>query len=314
MPRQDYIKKMHPKTSKINSPHAETMYPTYWATKKIISTVIVSLSTVLTIACSPVKTLNAFIPSDGFSLTQNINYGQLPRQKLDIYQPKQLAEKRPVVLFYYGGSWDSGNKEDYKFAAEALTSKGIITVIPDYRVYPEVAFPAFMEDPAKVARWVKDNINEFGGDPNRIFLVGHSAGAHIAVMLSLNEQYLAVENLKLTDFSGTIGSAGPYDFLPVKTNRLKEIFGPEQDRWKSQPIEFVQGNNQPMLLLVGLKDDTVWSRNTFNLAAKIINKGGAVQVVEFPALGHIDMVAKLAKPFRGDEMLIKSMVEFINKH
>lgn len=171
-----------------------------------------------------------------------------------------------------------------------------------------------MEDPAKVARWVKDNINEFGGDPNRIFLVGHSAGAHIAVMLSLNEQYLAVENLKLTDFSGTIGSAGPYDFLPVKTNRLKEIFGPEQDRWKSQPIEFVKGNNQPMLLLVGLKDDTVWSRNTFNLAAKIKNKGGAVQVVEFPIFGHINMVAKLAKPFRGDEVLIKSMLAFIDSH
>lgn len=310
----DYIKNMHPKNYKIHSQQVEIIYPTYWATKKIISAVIVSISTILSIACSPVKTLNAFIPSDGYSLTQNINYGLLPRQKLDIYQPKQPIRKSPVVLFFYGGSWDSGNKEDYKFAAEALTSKGIVTVIPDYRVYPEVTFPAFMEDPAKIARWVKDNINEFGGDPNRIFLVGHSAGAHIAVMLSLNEQYLAAENLKLTDFSGTIGSAGPYDFLPVKTNRLKEIFGPEQDRWKSQPIEFVKGNNQPMLLLVGLKDDTVWSRNTFNLAAKIKNKGGAVQVVEFPIFGHIDMVAKLAKPFRGDEMLIKSMVEFINSH
>lgn len=100
MPRQDYIKKMHPKTSKINSPHVETMYPTYWATKKIISTVIVSISTILSIACSPVKTLNAFIPSDGYSLTQNINYGLLPRQKLDIYQPKQPTRKSPVVLFF----------------------------------------------------------------------------------------------------------------------------------------------------------------------------------------------------------------------
>ena len=305
----DYIKNMQYKYSQLQTIYPKSMHP-----KKILSTVIISLTTVLTIACSPIKTLNSFIPSDGYTLTQNIDYGQLPRQKLDIYQPRKYAEKRPVVLFYYGGSWDSGNKEDYKFVAEALTSKGIITVIPDYRVYPEVAFPEFMKDPAKVAKWVKDHINEFGGDPNKIFLVGHSAGAHIAVMLSLNEQYLAAENLKFTDFSGTIGSAGPYDFLPVKTNRLKEIFGPEQDRWKSQPIEFVKGNNQPMLLLVGLKDSTVWSKNTFNLAAKIKNKGGVVQVVEFPSFGHIDMIAKLAKPFRGDEILIKSIETFINNH
>jgi dipeptidyl aminopeptidase/acylaminoacyl peptidase len=133
-------------------------------------------------------------------------------------------------------------------------------------------------------------------------------------MLSLNKAYLGKEQLKPSDFRGTIGSAGPYDFLPLKSERLKEIFGPEDQRWKSQPIEFVTGNNPPMLLLVGLKDGTVGIHNTFNLAAKIKSKGGSVQVVEFPNYGHKDMVAKLAKPLRGNGDLLKPIVEFIRAH
>lgn len=286
--------------------------------KKIITSAAIGLATAVTVACSPLKTLNVLVPSSGYVMHTNLAYGDSPRQKLDIYTPKQAQnnaqQKPPVVLFYYGGSWDSGNKSDYKFAAEAFTSNGFVTVIPDYRVYPEVVFPGFMADPAKAAKWVKDHIQEFGGDPNRVFLAGHSAGAHIAVMLSLNDEYLAKENLKLTDFRGTIGLAGPYDFLPVKTDRLKVIFGPEDQRWKSQPIEYVTGKNQPMLLIVGLKDGTVWPRNTFNLAEKIKSKGGVVQVEQFADYGHIDMAAKLAKPLRGNGELLKPIVSFINSH
>ncbi|HYN55229.1 MAG TPA: alpha/beta hydrolase [Methylotenera sp.] len=286
--------------------------------KKLISSTAIGFATAVTVACSPIKTLNVIVPNNGFTLHADIAYGDSPRQKLDVYQPKQQIEnaqkKPPVVLFYYGGSWDSGDKDDYKFAAEAFASNGFVAVIPDYRVYPEVVFPGFMADPAKAAKWVKDHIQEFDGDPNRVFLAGHSAGAQIAVMLSLNYEYLAKENLKPTDFRGTIGLAGPYDFLPVKTDRLKKIFGPADQRWKSQPIEFVTGKNQPMLLLVGLKDGTVWPRNTFNLAAKIKAKGGPVQVVEFPNYGHSHMVSKLAKPLRGNGELLKPIVDFINSH
>jgi acetyl esterase/lipase len=289
--------------------------------KKLLSSAAIGLATAVTVACSPVKTLNALVPSNGYQLHTDLAYGELPRQKLDVYQPKQVLaenlavaenqEKPPVILFYYGGGWDSGDKVDYKFVAEAFTSNGFVVVIPDYRIYPEVVFPGFMADPAKAAKWVKAHIHEFGGDPNRVFLTGHSAGAHIAVMLSLNEEYLGKEQLKPSDFRGTIGLAGPYDFLPLKSARLKEIFGPEEQRWKSQPIEFVTGNNPPMLLLVGLKDGTVWTHNTFNLAAKIKSKAGSVQVVEFPSYGHVDMAAKLAKPLRGNGDLLKPIVEFI---
>lgn len=283
--------------------------------KQLLLSVTWSVTALFSVACSPIKTLNALIPENGYELRAGIAYGDLSRQKMDIYLPRGNAQiKRKVVLFFYGGSWDSGAREDYKFVAEALTSNGFIVVIPDYRVYPEVKFPGFMSDPAKAAAWVKVHAAEFGGDAEHIFLAGHSAGAHIAVMLSVNPEYLARENLKCTDFSGTIGLAGPYDFLPLRSQHLKDIFGPENERWKSQPIEFVTGQNPPILLLVGLKDNTVATYNTFNLATKIKSKAGPVEVVEFPTYGHIDMAAKLAKPLRGDGELLKPIVDFINMY
>ncbi len=285
------------------------------AVKKLLSMAMLGISATVGVACSPVKTLNALVPASGYQLQADIAYGSLSRQKLDIYRPKQaMYAQPPVVLFYYGGGWEGGDKADYKFVAEAFTSKGYVVVIPDYRVYPEVKFPAVMEDPATAAQWVKTHIAQYGGDHKQIFMAGHSAGAHLAVMMSVNPQYLAKAGARPSDFVGTIGLAGPYDFLPLKSARLKEIFGPEAQRWQSQPIEFVQGDNQPLLLLVGLKDGTVWKHNTFNLAAKVRAKGGPVEVVEYPSYGHIDMVAKLAKPLRGNGDLLKPIVAFIQKH
>ncbi|WP_020168648.1 MULTISPECIES: alpha/beta hydrolase [Methylotenera] len=270
-----------------------------------------------TSACSPIKLLNAVVPESTYQLHSAVAYGDLPRQKLDIYIPSQISPAnsttRKVVIFFYGGSWDSGNRGDYKFVGEALASQGFIVVIPDYRVYPEVLFPAFMADPALAARWVKDNIQQYQGDTQQVFLAGHSAGAHIAVMLGVNAEYLAKQFLKLSDFAGIIGLAGPYDFLPLKSERLKTIFGPSSEQWRSQPINFVDGKNPPMLLAVGTKDDTVWPRNTYNMAEKIKKNNGLVKVVTFEGYGHIDMAAKLAKPLRGDGELLKAVTDFI-KH
>lgn len=272
-------------------------------------------------ACSPIKMLNAIVPESTYQLESAIAYGDLPRQKLDIYMPNQIPNQqsqtqatRKVVIFFYGGSWDSGTRADYKFAAEALVSRGYIVVIPDYRVYPEVLFPAFMADPVNAAKWVKNNIHQYGGDVNKTFLAGHSAGAHIAVMMAINPEYLAKQSLKPADFAGVIGLAGPYDFLPLKSNRLKTIFGPESEQWKSQPINFVDGKNPPMLLAVGKKDGTVWPRNTYNLEKKIKENNGLVEIAEFESYGHIDMVAKLAKPLRGDGELLKAITAFIDAH
>lgn len=272
-----------------------------------------------TSACSPIKLLNAVVPVSTYQLHSAVAYGDLPRQKLDIYIPSQTSQAssntkdaaRKVVIFFYGGSWDSGNRGDYKFVGEALASQGFIVVIPDYRVYPDVLFPAFMADPALAARWVKDNMQQYQGDAQQIFLAGHSAGAHIAVMLGVNAEYLAKQSLQPNDFAGIIGLAGPYDFLPLNSERLKTIFGSESERLNSQPINFVDGKNPPMLLAVGTKDGTVWPRNTYNMAEKIKNHNGIVKVVTFEGYGHIDMAAKLAKPLRGNGELLKAVVDFI---
>lgn len=269
--------------------------------------------------CSPVNLLNGLVPTDGHTLTPNIAYGELARQKLDIYIPTNKTTSNnkklmPIVLFIYGGSWDSGEKKDYLFAAEAFTSKGYLTVIPDYRLFPEVKFPAFIDDAALASKWVKSHIAEYGGDPDQIFIVGHSAGAQIGLMLDLNTEYLARVNLKPDAFKGYIGLAGPYDFLPLKSQRLKDIFGPEELRWKSQPINYVTGKNQPTLLLVGLKDDIVWPKNTFNLAKAIEAKKGPVKVVKFPDYGHVDMVTNIAKPFRGNSTLLDEIILFMRNN
>ncbi len=277
----------------------------------------ITLMACLSSACSPIKVLNSLVPENSYELVSAIKYGANARQKLDIYLPKSAnksATFKKVIIFYYGGNWDSGERADYKFAAEALVSHGYIVVIPDYRVYPEVLFPGFMADPVSAAKWVKTNINKYNGDANKVFLAGHSAGAHIAVMMTINPEYLARAALKPNDFAGVIGLAGPYDFLPLTSDRLKIIFGAEAERWKSQPIHFVDGKNPPLYLAIGTKDNTVWPRNSINLAKKIKEKNGLVEVHEFAGYGHIDMVAKLAKPLRGNGKLLKSVITFIDQH
>ena len=290
--------------------------------KNNFSRYTIALLACLSSACSPIKVLNSLVPKNGYELISAVEYGANARQKLDIYLPKaadeftklESAPLKKVIIFYYGGNWDSGERADYKFAAEALVGQGYIVVIPDYRVYPEVLFPGFMADPVSAAKWVKTNIKKYNGDANKVFLAGHSAGAHIAVMMAINPEYLAEASLKPNDFAGVIGLAGPYDFLPLKSDRLKIIFGAEAEQWKSQPINFVDGKNPPLFLAIGMKDGTVWPRNTYNLAKKIKQKNGLVEVHEFASYGHVDMVTKLAKPLRGNAELLKSVINFIDQH
>lgn len=266
-------------------------------------------------ACKPATLLNAMIPTRQLQCFNNIAYGMSPRQRLDVYRPQSLsAQPLPVILFFYGGSWDSGSKADYLFVAEALVSRGYIVVIADYRLYPEVKFPALMQDPALAFSWVKQHIAEYSGNPDRVFLMGHSAGAQLAAMLALNAEYLAAVNLQPQQIAGMIGLAGPYDFLPLTSARLKAIFAPEASEWTSQPIRFVDGCNPPMLLLVGLRDKVVWPRNTFNLATSIQTHGGPVKVIDYVTYDHVDMVAKLAKPLRGQSTLLDDIVQWMQWH
>ena len=275
--------------------------------------------TCLLSACSLMETFNALVPRDGFRKTADIAYGgptvDLPRRKLDVYVPTAAtsAGKRPVVVFFYGGSWDSGSKGDYLFVAEALTSQGWIAVLPDYRLYPEVLFPDFLDDAALAMRWTRDNIEQYGGDRSRIFAMGHSAGAHIAAMLTYDPQFLGRAGASPKDIAGFIGLAGPYDFLPLKSERLKVIFGPEANRPRSQPINFVTGKEPPALLLHGDADTIVGPHNSANLAQRIRERGGKVKLLRYPNLDHRGIVVNLAAIFRQGKPELPAIADFIRE-
>jgi acetyl esterase/lipase len=253
-------------------------------------------------ACNPLPVLNLITPESSFRKTADLKYGNESRQQLDIYTPLTPEHDRlPVIMFLYGGSWSRGNKETYMFLAEYLARRGYIIVIPDYRVYPEVKFPAFVEDGAAALAWVQQNIAGYGGDPDAIFLMGHSAGAHIAAMLTLDERF--TQNAHAKAPKGTIGLAGPYDFLPLRSDNMKSIFGPPEQYDQSQPVNFVDGTEAPMLLLHGSTDAIVYPFNSENLQQKIQARGGCSKLVIYPELGHGRILVAFSQPLRRPEIL-----------
>ena len=192
-----------------------------------------------------------------------------------------------------------------------MTSKGFLVVIPDYRVYPDVLFPAFVEDAAHAFRWAKDHAGEFGGDPARVFVMGHSAGAHIAALLTYDQHFLNGVGLHERSIRGFIGLAGPYDFLPLTDERFKIIFGPEPGRAASQPINFVDGNEAPALLVYGGKDTVVAPRNIANMTRRIQEKGGKVTELLYPEMTHVTAVLDIAAPLRKDKDLLDRIAAFV---
>lgn len=235
--------------------------------------------------CSPASLLNTTVPREGYTRQTDIPYGPLPRQKLDLYTPTTPRADGKAVIFFYGGSWDSGAKGDYLFVAQALASRGITTIIPDYRLYPEVRFPTFLDDAALATRWADDRV----GLP-KLFVMGHSAGAHIALMLAANTPYLARAGVDRTKMAAVIGLSGPYDFLPLKSAKLIDIFG-GADRPEIEAITFATAPLPPALLLHGTADTTVYPRNSENLAAAWRRAGAPVELKLSPGVGHIDIVA-----------------------
>ena len=224
----------------------------------------------------------------------SIAYAGRARHTLDVCRPVR-AVAAPVVVFFYGGAWRSGNKDMYRYVAKALARRGYVAVVPDYRIYPEVCYPQFIEDAALAIRWVKDNIAHFGGDPEQLFLMGHSAGAHIAAMLVTDAHWLQQVALSPRDVSGLIGISGPYDFMPLRSPSLATIFG-GMDRPETQPIFHVTPGVPPALLLTGGKDPLVEPGNSIRFAARLRQAGNEAAVRIYPHIGHFFIVAALA-PF-----------------
>jgi len=254
--------------------------------------------------------LNATARHGGFDCRRSIGYGRGPRQTLDLYRPR-LAAAAPVAIFFYGGRWESGEKDLYFFLASALARRGVAVAVPNYRVYPEVRFPAFLEDAAQAVRFIIDNARDLGLDSRRVFLMGHSAGAHIAAMLRLDARWLGEMALDpRRDLAGMIGLAGPYDFLPFNDATLDAIFG-DGDLANTQPINFVGRNEPPVLLASGGADRTVSPSNTLGLAARIRAGGGAVTDIIYPRVGHLALIGAFAPPLRFLAPVLRDVVTYI---
>ena len=262
-------------------------------------------------ACSPLRALNVLVPERGFERTEGIAYGDDPRQRLDVYVPRDATKPAPVVVFYYGGGWEGGNRAEYLFAGEALASQGFVAVVPDYRLYPQVKLRGFMSDAAAAFAWTRREIARHGGDPTRIFVMGHSAGAHIAALLAYDERYLRAQGLGRDAIRGVIGIAGPYDFVPTDpdiTALLSDGAGFEQ----GMPATFVRGGEPPTLLLTGGRDTRVGPENTDKLVARLRAAGSRVIDRRYPELNHSRILVGLSAPLR-NEALIEPIATFVRE-
>ncbi|MFJ2487400.1 alpha/beta hydrolase [Pseudomonas sp. NPDC087639] len=274
--------------------------------------VIGALVLLLLSACSPVKLLNALTPDSTFEKTTGIAYGDDPRQKLDVYVPRDALADAPVVVFFYGGSWNSGAREDYAFVGEALASRGIVAVVADYRLYPQVRYPLFLEDNARAVAWTRAHIREFSGNPQRLYLMGHSSGGYNAAMLALDGDLLAAVGMSPKDISGWIGLAGPYDFLPIVNPDVRPVFFWPDSPPQSQPINHVNRGAPPALLIAASKDNLVNpTRNTGGLAHKLREAGVPVQDLYYSRPNHITLVATLSRPLRRLAPVLDQVVGFI---
>lgn len=262
-------------------------------------------------ACSPLRVLNGVVPDGASRLSEGVAYGNDARQKLDIYAPPGV-ERPPVVVFFYGGSWTNGSRKDYKFVGDALNSRGILAVLPDYRVYPQVGYPGFVDDSAHAVAWTLGHIAEYGGDPTRVFVAGHSAGAYNAAMVALDARWLARFDARPAQLAGWIGISGPYNFLPIQDEAVKPVFHFPDTPADSQPIHHVTRAAPPALLLTGGDDKVVDPGiNTGELAAALRAAGVPVTEKTYPGKGHAITVGAFARPLRWTAPVLDQVSDFV---
>ena len=274
---------------------------------------IMAMFASLLAACTPnLATFDYLTPKDrgARQVVTGASYGADARQRLDVYAPNG-ARDAPVIVVFYGGSWANGARGEYRFAGAAFAARGFVTVIPDYRLVPDVHFPAFVEDGAMALKWVTDHISEYGGDPSRIVLIGHSSGAYIGAMLTLDQHYVRAAGVDPASIRGFGGIAGPYDFAPFRVKASIDAFGQSSDPAATQPINFARRDAPPMLLLHGAKDQLVEPRNMFSLAERMRAQGAAaVEAKLYPGIGHINIMLALSKPLRGKAPVLNDLTSF----
>ncbi|MFN0219626.1 MAG: alpha/beta hydrolase [Hyphomicrobium sp.] len=281
----------------------------------VVAAPVATASGLAGMAWAPAASLSLFstvFGDRGARIERDVGYGVGPRRSLDVYRPAEgVREHDAIIVFLYGGSWSSGDKATYGFVGQALASRGFTTVIPDYRLYPEVQFPAFVDDVAAAYAWTSRTLAGACTPARPIIIAGHSAGAHMAVLLALDRSYIARAAPDAPRPAAIIGLAGPYTFEPTTWPSTKDAFASVAATPNvARPITFVTPDAPPMLLLHGLADDLVNLKNTRELAAALQAVGTPVKTAEYDGIGHIGLVLTLSRPFRWRAPALEKIVEY----
>jgi acetyl esterase/lipase len=261
---------------------------------------------------SPLRVFNALVPVDrGITVAaKDVAYGPDPRQRLDVYRPAGNGAGLPVLVFCYGGAWDSGDRASYDFAGRAFAGLGYLTIVFDYRLVPETLFPGFIEDTASAIAWASANAAKHGGDGSRVFLVGHSAGAYNVALAALDPRYLAAHGLNQDAVAGVATLAGPFDFLPLADSSTIAAFGQWPNLPETQPVNAVNGNAPPFLLMTGNADKTVYPRNSRRLAARLQEAGATQKLIEYDGISHAEILLALSRPLRWRAPVLEDIRRF----
>lgn len=267
------------------------------------------------VACSPLTALNAITPDAAERTVRGLPYDPLSRQKLDIYIPSKANMPAPVIVFFYGGNWNSGERADYAFVGEALASRGMLAIVADYRLYPEARYPQILQDAAAALAWTAREAPAYGGDPSRLFVMGHSAGAYNAAMLALDKRWLAEYGLTPQVLRGWIGLAGPYNFIPIQNPAVRPVFFYPDTPPASQPVNHVTAAAAPALLISPEKDEVVNpSRNTGQLAQAMRARSIQVEEFYFDSVSHPSLIASFAVPLRWLAPTLDTVAGFVFRH
>jgi len=257
--------------------------------------------------------MNARQSREGVVAHEDIVYDEAHRTALDIYVPAH-AEHAPVVVYFYGGSWMTGKRHWFRWMGEALAAQGVVTIVADVRLWPTTRMDGFLHDGAEAVRWARDHAGEFGGDPANLFVMGHSSGGQIAAMLAMDKQWLAAVGMKPRDLSGFIGVAGTYDFIPFDEPEFYDIFGyTPGEQARSQPVNFVDGDEPPALLLQGEKDTIVYPSEAVALEGRYLQQGESVELKLYPALGHEKLLLAFG-PLKNKAPVLADTMAFIRRY
>jgi acetyl esterase/lipase len=244
----------------------------------------------------PLAALDSLAARAGYRHHVDLAYGLEGEQRLDLYVPlhDEGEGRRSAVVFFHGGRWTFGQKEEYRFVAQALASRGHVVAVCDYRKFPGVRFPAFVEDGAAAIAWALEHLPSHGVDPRCVFLMGHSAGAHIAALATMDRRYAARHGIDPDHIAGLILMSGPFDFFPIKGSDLRKIFGPEEHHPESQPLRFARPGLPPMLFLHGRRDRTVHPFNSARMASAIRDRGGRARAIFYDFVSHTNILGALS--------------------